>query len=99
MNIVKEIEGDNDDEPREESSIGRGKDRYEYEEGTDEFTDNKGIEQAEVSVYEDITFWPRTFSWQLLVDLVTLGPKKFQNNDELFAPTVKPGENSLRVML
>ena len=30
INVVKEIEGDNDDEPNEESSSACGKDRYEY---------------------------------------------------------------------
>ena len=34
---------------------------------------------------EDIVFWPRSCSGHLLIDLVTLGPKKFQNKDESFA--------------
>ena len=70
------------------------KDWYEYEEGTDKVTGNKEIKQAntEIAMYEDIVFWPRNFSGQLLVDLVTLGSKKFQNKDEPFAPTVRPGK-------
>ena len=45
-------------------------------------------EQAntEITVYEDVTFWPRTC---LIVDLVTLGPKKLQNKDKSFSPTVR----------
>ena len=45
----------------------------------------------DIAVYEDIAFWPRTCSGQLLVDLVILGPKKFQNKDEPFALNVRPG--------
>ena len=100
INVVKEIEGDND-EPKEENSSACSKYRYEYEEGTDEVTGNKEIEQAntEIDVYEDFAFWPWICSRQLLVELVTLGLKKFQNKDEPFAPTVRLGENSPRVML
>ena len=50
-------------------------------------------------MYEDIAFWPRNCSGQLLIDFVTLELKKFQNKDELFAPIVRPGKNSPRVML
>ena len=50
-------------------------------------------------MYDDIVFWKQTCSGQLLVDLVTLGPKAFRNKDEPFAPTVRPEENSPRVML
>ena len=50
-------------------------------------------------MYGVITFWPRTCSELLLVDLVTLGPKKFQNKAEPFASTVRLGENSPKVML
>ena len=65
---------------KEERSTVDGEDRYEYKEGTDEVTGNKEIEQAntEIVVYEDIAFWPRTCSGQLLVDLETLGPKRFK---------------------
>ena len=42
--VIKEIEGDNDDVPKELSSNACGKERYEYEEGTDEVTGNKEIE-------------------------------------------------------
>ena len=48
---------------------------------------------------EDIAFWPRNCSGKLLVGFGTLGPKKFQNKDEPFAPTVRPRKNSSRVML
>ena len=94
INVVKEIEGDNDDIPKEESSNTCGKDRYEYKEWTDDITGNKEIELAntEIAVYEDIAFWSRNCSGQLLVDLVTLGPKKFWNKDEPLAPTVRPRE-------
>ena len=44
INVVKEIEGENDDVQKEESSDACGKDRYEYEEGIDEITGNKEIE-------------------------------------------------------
>ena len=47
IEIVKEIEGDNDDVPKEESSSACSKDGYEYEEGTDEVT---GIEQANTEI-------------------------------------------------
>ena len=43
--------------------------------------------QTEIVVYEDITFWTQTCSGQLLVDLVTLAHKKFQNKDGPFPPT------------
>lgn len=39
--VVKEIEGDNDDVPKEECSSACGKDRYEYEEGTEEVSGKK----------------------------------------------------------
>ena len=96
-NFIKEIEGDNDDMPKEESSRSCGKDKHKYEDKTDEVTENKEIEQenTEIAAYEDIIFWPQNCSEQLLVDLVTLGPKKFQNKDE---PFVRWG-NSPRVML
>ena len=38
---IKEIEGDNDDVLKEERSSPCGKERYEYEEGTDEVTENR----------------------------------------------------------
>ena len=41
INVVKETEGDNDDILNEENPSACGKDRYEYEEGTDEVTGNK----------------------------------------------------------
>ena len=44
INVLKEIEGDNDDVPKEESFSARGKDRYEYEKRNDEVTGNKEIE-------------------------------------------------------
>ena len=64
--------------PKEESSSVCSKDRYEYEEGTDEVIGNKEIEQANtrIAVYKDIAFWPQTRSGELLVNLITLGPKK-----------------------
>ena len=67
INVVKRIEGDNDDVLKEESSRACDKDRYEYEEGTDEVTGNKEIEQAntEIAVYKDIAFWLQTYSEQL----------------------------------
>ena len=67
----------------------------------DEVTGNKETESSNTDtvVYEDIAFWPRICSGQLLVDLVTLGPKMFQNKDEPCALTVRPEENSPRVML
>ena len=101
INVVNEIEGDNDDVAKEESYSVCGKDRYKYEEETDGATGNKEIEQAntDIAVYEGITFWPQTCSGQLLADLVTLGPKKFQNKDELFTLTVEPWKNSPRVLL
>ena len=43
INVVKEIEADSDDVPKEESSSACGKDRYEYEEGTGEVNGNKEI--------------------------------------------------------
>ena len=46
INIVKEIEADNNDMLKEESSSACGKDSYGYEEGTDEVTGNKEKEQA-----------------------------------------------------
>ena len=101
INVVKGIESDNDDVPKKESSSIYNKDRYEYEEGTDEVTGNKEIEQenTEIAVYEDITFWPWTWLGQLLVDLEILAPKMFQNKNEPFALTVRPGKNSQKVML
>ena len=101
INVVKEIQGDNDDVPKKESSSACGKDMYEYEEGTDEVTENKEIERTaiKITVNRDIAFWPQTCSGQLLVDLVRVGPKMFQNKDEPFAPNVTPGKNCLRVML
>ena len=36
INVVEETEGDIDDVPKEESSSACGKDRYEYEEETDD---------------------------------------------------------------
>ena len=44
--------------PKEESSSACGKDRYEYEEGSDKFTGNKEKEPAntEIAVYKDIVF-------------------------------------------
>ena len=92
INVVKEIEGDNDDVPKEKSSSACSKDRYEYEEGTDKVTRNKEQVNIEIAVFEDIEFWPRTCSMQLLVDLVKLGSKHFQNKDEPFARTVKTGK-------
>ena len=43
INVVKDIEGDNDYMPKEESSstCSCGKDIYEYEEETDKVTGNK----------------------------------------------------------
>ena len=84
---------------KEESSSACGKNRYEYEERTDEVTENKEIERinTEIAVYEDITFWSQTCSGHLLVDLVSFGPKMFKNKDEPFALTVKPVENSSKV--
>ena len=60
INVVKEIEGDNDDVSKEESPSTFSEDMYEYEEGNYEVTGNKEIEQAntEIAVYEDIAFWP-----------------------------------------
>ena len=80
IDVVKEIEGDNDDVPKKRSSSAFSKGKYEYEEGTDEVTWNKEIEQANtvIAVYEDIVFWPRTCSGQLLIDLVILEPKCFK---------------------
>ena len=46
INLVKETEGDNDEVPKEENFSVCGKDRYEYEEGTDKVTGNKEIEEA-----------------------------------------------------
>ena len=43
IKVVKEIEGDNDDAPKVEKSSVCGKDRYEYEEGTDVVTGNREI--------------------------------------------------------
>ena len=62
INIVKENEGNNDGMSKEEISFPCCKDRYEYEERTDEVTGNKEIKQenTEIVVYEDIAFWPRT---------------------------------------
>ena len=51
INIIKEIEGDNDDVIEEQSSSACSKDRYEYEEGTDEVTGNKEIERANRDCY------------------------------------------------
>ena len=73
---MEETEGDNDDVSKKESSNACNKYRYEYEEGTDEVTENKETAQAntEIAVYEGIAFWARICSGQLFVDLVTLGP-------------------------
>ena len=50
INVVKEIEGESDDVPKEESSSACGKDMYECEEGTNEGTDevtgNKDIKEV-----------------------------------------------------
>ena len=88
--VVKEIEGDNDDVLKKKSFSACSKDRCKYEKRTG----NKEIELAnpEIAVYEDIVFWPRTCSGKLVVDLVRLGLKMFQNKSELFAPTVRPGK-------
>ena len=43
INVVKEIQGDNDDVSKESSSEF-SKNKYKYEEGTDEVTGNKEIE-------------------------------------------------------
>ena len=40
INVIKEIEGDNNDMPKEESSSACGKDRCEYEVGTNEVARN-----------------------------------------------------------
>ena len=40
INVGKEIEGENDDVPKEESSSACGKDWHEYEEETDKVTGN-----------------------------------------------------------
>ena len=45
INVDKELEGNCNDVLKDESSSAFGKDRYEYEEGTDEVTGNKEIEQ------------------------------------------------------
>ena len=45
-----EINVVNNDMPKEESSSTCGKDRYEYEEGTDEITGNKEIELANTEI-------------------------------------------------
>ena len=76
---------------KDESSNAYGKDRYKYEWGTDEVTEIKAIEQANtnIAVYEDIVFWPRNCSGQLLFGLLTLGPKMFQNKDKPFALTAQ----------
>ena len=89
INVVKGIEGDNDNVPNEVSSRACPKERYENEEGNDKFSRKKEIEQAntEIAVYEDIAFWPRTCTRKLLNDLVTLEPKKFKRKDEPFALT------------
>ena len=50
INVVKEIEDDNDDVPKKESSSACGKDRYEYEEGTHEDIGNKEKEQANIEI-------------------------------------------------
>ena len=80
--------------PKEESSSARNKARSEYEERTDEVTGNKEIEQVntKIAVYEVIEFWPE----QLLVDLVTSGPKSFKTK---MNPCSDWGENGPRVML
>ena len=89
INVVKEIEGDNDDVQNEKSSSACGKDRY--EERTD---GNKEIEQAntEIAVYEDIPFWSRTYFGKFLVSLKKIFWKLFGPKDEQFAPTVRPGK-------
>ena len=33
---------------------------------------------TEIAVYENIAFWLRTYSGQLLVDLIIVGPEKFR---------------------
>ena len=91
----RKIEGDNNDVLKEESFSACGKYRCKYDEGTDEVTAyKKKRKQAitEIAVHADIVFLPRICSGSLLVDLVTLGPKTFQNNDEPFAQTVRPGK-------
>ena len=52
INVVKEIEGDNNNVQKEESSNACGKGRYEYEEGTDGVTGNKEIEQANMLYFD-----------------------------------------------
>ena len=101
INVAKEIDGDNDIVPKEESSRAYGKYRYKSEERTDEVTGNKEMEQAntETAVDEDIAFWSWNCSGQLLVNPVTLGHKKLQNKNDPFAPTVRPRKNSPRVKL
>ena len=58
INVVKESEGDNDDVLKEESSSACSKDRYKYEERTDEISGNKEIEPAntDVSMYNTSHF-------------------------------------------
>ena len=47
ISVVKEIEGDNNDAPKEYSLRTSGKDWYEYEEVNDEVTGNKEIKQTQ----------------------------------------------------
>ena len=64
INVVKEIEEDNDDVAKEESSSACSKCRYKYQEGNDEVTGNKEIEQAntEIAMYANASHFGHKLS-------------------------------------